>query len=100
MLTWPMGADQFANADLLDELKLGTRLCEGEEMVPDPDELARVVAESVTDSRGGEGVRAKELSKASVDSIAENGSSCKAFFGVSSNFLNCLVDFLSRRETS
>ncbi|WOG97601.1 hypothetical protein DCAR_0416942 [Daucus carota subsp. sativus] len=92
MLTWPMGADQFANADLVDELKLGTRLCEGEEMVPDPDELARVVAQSVTDSRGGKGVRAEELSKASVDSIAQGGSSCKA--------LNCLVDFLSRRETS
>lgn len=29
MLTWPLGAYQFANADLLDELKLGTRVCEG-----------------------------------------------------------------------
>ncbi|XP_074370830.1 UDP-glycosyltransferase 89B2-like [Apium graveolens] len=35
MLTWPMGADQFANADLMDELKVGTRVCEGDKMVPE-----------------------------------------------------------------
>ncbi|KAL8132286.1 hypothetical protein AgCh_007962 [Apium graveolens] len=69
MLTWPMGADQFANADLMDELKVGTRVCEGYKMVP----------ESVGDVNPGKRARAEELSKASLSSIAKDGSSCKAF---------------------
>lgn len=89
MLTWPMGADQFANADLLDELKVGIRVCEGDKMVPDPDEMARLVAESVGDVKRGERVRAKELSRASLSTIAKDGSSCIA--------LNHLVNFLSKQ---
>ncbi|KAK1404541.1 hypothetical protein POM88_004146 [Heracleum sosnowskyi] len=82
-----MGADQFANADLLDELKVGTRVCEGDKMVPNPDELARLVAESVGvgDVKRGERARAKELSRASLSSITKDGSSCRA--------LNNLVNY-------
>lgn len=64
MLTWPMGADQFANADLLDELELGTRVCEGEETVPDSDKLACLVSRSVSDEKRVRIARAKEFSKA------------------------------------
>lgn len=78
MLTWPMGADQFANADLLDQLKVGTRVCEGDKTVPDSDELARLVASSVSDENGVRIARAKVLSKAALDSIGKHGTSYRA----------------------
>ncbi|XP_074370829.1 UDP-glycosyltransferase 89B2-like [Apium graveolens] len=88
MLTWPMGADQFANADLLDQLEVGCRVCEGEKTVPDSEELARVVASSVSDEKGGPIARAKVLSKAAADSIGKDGSSYRA--------LDSLVNLLSK----
>lgn len=87
MLTWPMGADQFANADLLDELELGTRVCEGEETIPDSEDLARLVARSVGDEKQVRIARANEFSKAALDSIEKDGSSDRA--------LESLVNFLS-----
>lgn len=75
MLTWPMGADQFLNATLLvDELRIGVRVCEGAEAVPDSDGLARVLAESVSSS-WAERVRAKELSRTALGAVEEGGSS-------------------------
>lgn len=88
MLTWPMGADQFANADLLDELELGTRVCEGEETIPDPDELGCLVARSVSDEKRVRITRAKEFSKAALDSIEKDGSSYRALDSLVTFFCN------------
>ncbi|XP_058115166.1 flavonol 3-O-glucosyltransferase UGT89B1-like [Magnolia sinica] len=75
LLAWPMGAEQFVNARLLvEETGLAVRVGEGSDSVPDPVELARVLAESV----GGTGsarARAKEMSKAAWDAVKEGGSS-------------------------
>ncbi|KAL1820617.1 hypothetical protein ACET3Z_015486 [Daucus carota] len=86
MLTWPMGADQFANADLLDELKVGSRVCEGEKTVPDSNKLARLVASSVSDENGVPIARAKVLSKAAQESIGKDGSSYKALDNLGDHF--------------
>ncbi|WOG97599.1 hypothetical protein DCAR_0416940 [Daucus carota subsp. sativus] len=88
MLTWPMMADQFYDADLLDELKVGTRVCEGERTVPDSDKLARLVASSVSDENGAPIARAKVLSKAAQESTQKDGTSYRA--------VDDLVDHLSK----
>lgn len=81
MLTWPMRADQYTDATLVvDELKVGVRACEGPDTVPDPDELARVVADSVT-GKQTERIQAMKLRKAALDAIQERGSSVKDIDG-------------------
>ncbi|KVH99304.1 UDP-glucuronosyl/UDP-glucosyltransferase [Cynara cardunculus var. scolymus] len=67
MLTWPMGADQYANAKLLvDQLGIGKRVCEGgPESVPDSVELARLLDESLSGDRP-ERVKVNELSQAAI----------------------------------
>ncbi|KAK1355629.1 hypothetical protein POM88_048885 [Heracleum sosnowskyi] len=87
MLTWPMRVDQFSNADLLDKLELGTRVCEGAETIPNSDELACLVARSVSDEKRVRIASAKEFGKAALDSIEKDGSSYRA--------LDSLVSFLS-----
>ncbi|XP_074315877.1 flavonol 3-O-glucosyltransferase UGT89B1-like [Silene latifolia] len=78
MLAWPMGADQYANATLIvDQLKVGVRVCEGPETVPDPNSLARIIAESVN----GDILDRKLIEKLHADcleAVSENGSSSKA----------------------
>ncbi|GAU35146.1 hypothetical protein TSUD_217790 [Trifolium subterraneum] len=45
ILGWPMEADQFVNARLLvEDMGIAVRVCEGEDSVPDPDELGRVIS--------------------------------------------------------
>ncbi|KAI3820922.1 hypothetical protein L1987_08476 [Smallanthus sonchifolius] len=63
MLTWPMGADQFANAALrVDQLGVVKRICgSGPESVPDSVELAQLLDESLNVDRP-ERVRAKPSS--------------------------------------
>lgn len=67
VLGWPMEADQFVNARLLVEnLGVAVRVCEGAETVPDPDELGRVIAETMGErgrevSARGEEIRRKVL---------------------------------------
>ncbi|XP_018823967.2 UDP-glycosyltransferase 89B2-like [Juglans regia] len=74
MLTWPMGADQYANAKLLvDELGVAIRACEGTQNIPEPAELARLLAISVEETRP-ERVLAKELSAAAASAV-KGGSS-------------------------
>ncbi|XP_074370828.1 UDP-glycosyltransferase 89B2-like [Apium graveolens] len=90
MLTWPMGADQFENADLLDEFKVGTRVCEGALTVPDSDELARLVAKLMSDNQPFKMARAKELSKAALESIENEGPSYGA--------LNSFVNYVSKAQ--
>ncbi|VFQ91309.1 unnamed protein product [Cuscuta campestris] len=76
VLTWPMGADQFANADLLvDEFKVGTRLSEGAEKVPDSDELARLLRGAVKEGGGEARPRVQRLRQAALDANVEGGDS-------------------------
>ncbi|THG23821.1 UDP-glycosyltransferase 89B2-like [Camellia sinensis] len=77
MLAWPMEGEQFLNATLLvDELKVAIRVCEGAQTVPNSDELARVVAESVS-MQEIENIRVGKLRRATLDAIKEGGSSCE-----------------------
>ena len=77
MLAWPMRADQYANATLLvDQLKVATTVCEGESIVPDSVELARVLAESVGENRV-QRQRAEQLREAALDATREGGNSIK-----------------------
>ncbi|GLT50220.1 hypothetical protein SLA2020_237210 [Shorea laevis] len=77
MLTWPMGADQFVNSSLLvDELKVAERVCQGAETVPNSEELAQLVAESVSEE-GGRRKRVAALREAALAAIKEGGSSVK-----------------------
>nr|AFJ53026.1 UDP-glycosyltransferase 1 [Linum usitatissimum] len=79
MLTWPMGADQYSNAQLLvDQLRVGIRVGEDTEVIPDEKELGRVLEEAV--AKGGmwwKRERAKELRTAARDAVVEGGSSFK-----------------------
>ncbi|KAI7741218.1 hypothetical protein M8C21_008112 [Ambrosia artemisiifolia] len=75
MLTWPMSADQFSNATLLQELKVGIKVCEGANTVPDSDELAELFRKSVSQETRLERERAKELGKAAKEAVGERGSS-------------------------
>ncbi|KAI3820917.1 hypothetical protein L1987_08471 [Smallanthus sonchifolius] len=74
-LAWPMGADQFANATLLvDELGSGKRVCEGgPEIVPDSNELARLLDESLSGDLP-ERVKVKELRHGAMKAVKEGTS--------------------------
>lgn len=79
MLTWPMGADQFANANLVvDEHKVAIRACEGAQTIPNSDELAKLLAEAVQGNNVDERrARASELRKVAMNGIKEGGNSFK-----------------------
>lgn len=86
LIAWPMTADQFVDATLLvDELKVGKKVCEGGNSVPDSDELGRVLAEAIGGS-GEEISRALKLKQAAFDAVREGGSSDKD--------LQCLMEQL------
>ncbi|KDP31397.1 hypothetical protein JCGZ_11773 [Jatropha curcas] len=74
MLTWPMDADQFTNAKLLvDQLQVGIRVGEATQRIPESDELARKLEESVEETRP-ERLKAKKLQEAAMSAI-KGGSS-------------------------
>ncbi|XP_023767042.1 UDP-glycosyltransferase 89B2 [Lactuca sativa] len=75
MLTWPLGADQFANEKLLvDQLGVGKRVCEGRpENVPDSVELTQLLDESLSCDRP-ERVKIKELSQTGIKAVKEGTS--------------------------
>lgn len=79
MLTWPMGADQFANANLVvEEHKVAIRACEGAQTIPNSDELAKLLAEAVQGNNVEERrARASELRKVAMNGIKEGGNSFK-----------------------
>ncbi|GFP87278.1 UDP-glycosyltransferase 89a2 [Phtheirospermum japonicum] len=82
ILGWPMEADQFVNAKLLVEYKgAAVVVCQGGETVPDSDELAWKIAESM---RGDakERVRAKELRTEALEAIKVGGSSNRDLDGL------------------
>ncbi|EOA27102.1 hypothetical protein CARUB_v10023200mg [Capsella rubella] len=62
VLGWPMEADQFVNARLLvDDLGVAVQVCEGEGTVPDPDELVRIIDETMGEGGREVAARAKEI---------------------------------------
>ncbi|CAN8257254.1 unnamed protein product [Cochlearia groenlandica] len=77
ILGWPMEADQFVNARLLVEhLGVAVRVCEGDETVPDPDVLGRVIAETMMGERGRVvAARAEEIRRKTRAMTEANGSS-------------------------
>ncbi|CAA6661506.1 unnamed protein product [Spirodela intermedia] len=75
LLMWPMTADQFYNAQLLGELRIGIRACERADAVPDPDDLARVMAGSVDGSGSPMRARALELRREAAEATREGGDS-------------------------
>ncbi|XP_020240195.2 flavonol 3-O-glucosyltransferase UGT89B1 [Cajanus cajan] len=77
MLTWPMGADQYTNAKLLvEELGVAVGAAEGEEKVPEAEELAKRIERALGRSTK-ERVRAEELRNAALRAVGEGGSSQK-----------------------
>ncbi|XP_071733191.1 UDP-glycosyltransferase 89B2-like [Rutidosis leptorrhynchoides] len=77
LLTWPMSADQYSNATLLHELKVGMKACEGEKTVPDSGELAELFRKSVNEDTRVERERAKQFARVAKDTVGENKSSMK-----------------------
>lgn len=75
ILGWPMEADQFVNARLLvEDLDVAVRVCEGDGTVPDPDELGRVIGETMGESGREVGARAEEMQRKLVGSVTEGSS--------------------------
>lgn len=75
ILAWPMEADQFADARLLVEYKdAAVLVCEGVDTVPDPDELARTISESMHGDAARRR-RAKGLRDLALKAVEDGGSS-------------------------
>ncbi|XP_071685554.1 UDP-glycosyltransferase 89B2-like [Rutidosis leptorrhynchoides] len=86
LLTWPMSADQYSNATLLHELKVGMKACEGAETIPDSNELAELFRKSVSEDTRVERERAKEFAKVAKEAVGENGSSIGELDRLVANF--------------
>ncbi|XP_074592184.1 UDP-glycosyltransferase 89B2-like [Curcuma longa] len=79
LLMWPMMADHFVGARVAEEVAgVGLRVCDdGPGAVPDPDELARVVAEAQGEGGRERRERAKAMAARSREATEEGGSSYK-----------------------
>ncbi|PIN19518.1 UDP-glucuronosyl and UDP-glucosyl transferase [Handroanthus impetiginosus] len=75
ILSWPMEAEQFVSARLLVEYRgAAVIVCEGGDTVPDSDELARKITESMHEDKI-ERVRAKELRNKALEATKVGGRS-------------------------
>ena len=76
MLTWPLGVDQFINANfLVDQLGVAVRFFEdGNRSIPNSAELARLLVESVSGCKSRRG-RVMELRNATSEAIRGGSSS-------------------------
>ncbi|KAI3953663.1 hypothetical protein MKW98_017487 [Papaver atlanticum] len=73
LLAWPMMAEQFINANLIvDQLKVAIRVCEGNELIPNPIQLGALVGESFRENWR---VRAQKLAKAANATVQQGGTS-------------------------
>ncbi|KAJ4960653.1 hypothetical protein NE237_020563 [Protea cynaroides] len=77
LLAWPMTADQFADARLLEEVGVGEKVWEGVVTVPNSEMLAKAMAESVSGKRSKRHVKAMELQKAALEAVKDDGASSK-----------------------
>ncbi|KAK9105351.1 hypothetical protein Scep_022195 [Stephania cephalantha] len=83
MLTWPMGADQFSTAWVLEKRAgVAVRVCEGAGTVPEAEGLARTVAEAVSEGVELRRMRARELSEAALGAVREGGNSYRDLDGL------------------
>ncbi|CAL1395265.1 unnamed protein product [Linum trigynum] len=75
ILGWPMEADQFVNARLLvEDLGVAVKVCEGADTVPDPVELGRRIAQSMSQG-SAERKRAGEMKDEALAAVEQGGSS-------------------------
>ncbi|KAE8784427.1 UDP-glycosyltransferase 89B1-like [Hordeum vulgare] len=76
MLTWPMSADQFTNAWLLEEAGVAVPVAEGADAVPDAGKVANAISTAVA-SEEGESIRrrAAELGRKAAAAVAAGGTS-------------------------
>ncbi|KFK35924.1 hypothetical protein AALP_AA4G054000 [Arabis alpina] len=75
LLAWPMQADHFYNSTLMvDKLRAAILVGENRDYVPDSDELARVLAESVKGD-SPERVRLMKLREKGMEAVKGGGSS-------------------------
>uniref|UniRef100_A0A5B7B8Q2 UDP-glycosyltransferase 89A2-like n=1 Tax=Davidia involucrata TaxID=16924 RepID=A0A5B7B8Q2_DAVIN len=82
ILAWPMEADQFVNArHMVEDMEAAVRVCEGADTVPDPVELGRIIAESVSGDKK-EKRRAKELRDQALEAVKKGGSSWRDLDGL------------------
>ncbi|MCI69830.1 UDP-glycosyltransferase 89A2-like, partial [Trifolium medium] len=73
ILGWPMEADQFVNARLLvEDMGIAVRVCEGEDSVPDPDELGRVIS-GIMSEDSPQKRRAKLMKEEAVGAVSKDG---------------------------
>ncbi|XP_073021044.1 LOW QUALITY PROTEIN: flavonol 3-O-glucosyltransferase UGT89B1-like [Primulina eburnea] len=80
ILCWPMEADQYLNDKLMvDYKKVAVRVCKGSDTVPDPDDLARKITESM---RGDVVERIRALRDKAVGAVKIGGSSNKDLDGL------------------
>ncbi|KAF4402719.1 hypothetical protein CsatB_019956 [Cannabis sativa] len=75
ILGWPMEADQHVNARLLVEcMGIATRVCEGADAVPEPAELGKAIAKSMSEN-APEKMKAKEFREKALAAVSDSGSS-------------------------
>ncbi|KAJ6829584.1 putative UDP-glycosyltransferase 89B1 [Iris pallida] len=77
MLLWPMSSDQFYNATLLENERVGIRVYEGNDGVPDLEVLTRVLNDMVRKNGEEKHKKAKELGKVAREAVKEGGSSSR-----------------------
>ncbi|KAJ0034786.1 hypothetical protein Pint_25801 [Pistacia integerrima] len=78
LLAWPMQVDHFFNTkQLVDELGVAIRVCEGLNTIPDSTNLAQILKESVRENRP-ERISFMKLREKALNAIKEGGSSYKA----------------------
>uniref|UniRef100_A0A803M6U3 Uncharacterized protein n=2 Tax=Chenopodium quinoa TaxID=63459 RepID=A0A803M6U3_CHEQI len=75
VLAWPMAADQFHNAkQFVEYAGLAVHLCEGEHTVPDSDELAWIIRESINENVPQK-ENAKVMRQKALEAVKVGGSS-------------------------
>ncbi|KAF3339750.1 UDP-glycosyltransferase 89B1 [Carex littledalei] len=83
ILTWPMAADQFVNARLLVEsTRVAIPVWEGSSEVPQEEELAKVLKETVSLKGTEVQNRAKEMGREAAQAVREGGSSYQELEGL------------------
>ncbi|XP_015895255.3 UDP-glycosyltransferase 89A2 [Ziziphus jujuba] len=78
LLIWPMEADHYINAKLLEEeMGVAIKVCEGDDGVPDSAELGKVIDESMRNVDGPQRVKVKELRDKTFQAVSDGGPSRK-----------------------
>lgn len=77
IFAWPMEADQYVNATLLEKKGVAVRICEGSDNVPDYNALGRTISEVMNGDQSMLS-KAKELSDKARKAVETGGSSTTA----------------------